>query len=235
MADEPEDDKPQPPTEAQLEQEADPDQAVFAEQAIHSYATWALDQFRESLTSTLDNFGNWVMSQGDAEMFDNGAFFESVGQVALGQIMELFGGSATPIGQAVYRMVGGSLDQAVRQEAEASLFVAELSRTARDACWYLRDNLSGILANQWDQLRDLAYEGSSEFIPVLHQLGLPLAELDTATLQSSMVGEAERYRASVPREQEAATKDVDGAKEADPKAEENQKTFDDEEGQKQAV
>ena len=38
----------------------------------------------------------------------------------------------------------------------------------RDCSWYLRDNLESVLSNQWDELRDLAYEGSTDFIPALH-------------------------------------------------------------------
>jgi hypothetical protein len=227
--------KPQPPSETVLEQKVNPDQAIFAEQAIHHYANWVLDQFRESLTSTLDGFGNWLISQGDPKMFDNAAFLEGAARVQLDQVMKLFGGAQTPIGQALRPMLDGAIDQAVRQESQASLFMTQLSRTARDACWYLRDNLQGVLAGQWDQLRDLAYEGSTEFIPVLHQLGLPRAELNTAALTAALTAEAERFRATIPLKQEAATKDTDAAKDPEPEVQKDQQDFASQEGKKQAV
>ena len=45
-----------PPPEAILEteQQRDPDEAVFAEQAIHHYADQVLDQFRQSVETALE-------------------------------------------------------------------------------------------------------------------------------------------------------------------------------------
>ena len=210
------DDKPEGPTQAQLEQELDPDQAVFAEQAIHAYAVWVLDQFREQLVASIEAFGAWALSVNEDKALDSSAFMNGLANVAEGQLVQLFGGRDTPVGAHLSGLVEGPIDQAARQEQEVAFFVAEVSRAARDACWYLRDNLQAILSNQWDQLRDLAYEGSTEFIPVLHQLGFPTAELNGADLQATLQSEADRYKASLPKQKEEATKDV---QEPDPAAE----------------
>ena len=65
----------QPPSETVLEKQRDPDEAVFAEQAIHEYATWILDQFRESALGAIDAVTSWMASQSDPSVFDNNALF----------------------------------------------------------------------------------------------------------------------------------------------------------------
>jgi hypothetical protein len=94
---------------------------------------------------------------------------------------------------------------ASRQVAQSSLFFNELAYAARDACWYVRDNLQSMLANEWDSLRDLAYEGSREFVPLLHQLGLPAIDAETQALTQALIAEGERYRLSIPQKTEEAT------------------------------
>lgn len=212
-------DKPEGATQAQLEQQIDPEQAVFAEQAIFAYANWVLDQFREQLVAAVDAFGAWALSANEDHALDSAAFMNGLATVAEGQLVALFGGRDTPVGAHLVGLVEGPIDQAARQEEEVAFFVAEVSRAARDACWYLRDNVQAILSNQWDRLRDLAYEGSTEFIPVLHQLGFPRAELNAADLQATLQAEADRYKASLPRNKEEATKDVQA--EQDPAAEQD--------------
>jgi hypothetical protein len=126
----------------------------------------------------------------------------------MSQLLGACGGSDTPIGRAAIDQVDGVIDQAVRSEHEADLFMAELRSGARDFTWYVRDNLSGILANQWDQLRDLAFEGSTDFIPALHALGLPAFGWSGAAMQSTLIAQAESTRAGQPKtQQEALDKD----------------------------
>ncbi len=200
----------QPPTEDQLATtQRDPDEAVFAEQAILEYAAWVLDNFSQNTLTALDNFSAWIQGQAETQQaFNDNGFFAQAGQSYLEQMMAACGGADSPIGQCVYGQLDGAIDQAVRDEAEVSLFVNELSRATRDVCWYLRDNVQAVLANQWDQLRDLAYEGSTEFIPVIHHFGLPTAETNPADLQGKLQAVASAYAAAVPKKQEQAEEEA---------------------------
>ena len=195
-----------PPPEAILdtEQQRDPDEAVFAEQAIHHYANQVLDQFRQSVETALSAFTAWVQSQNAGEVFDNAGFNTQIGDAFLHQMMSACGGQDTAIGAAMFDQLDGLIDEAVREEDETSYFVEALSRGARDFTWYLRDNLQSVLGNEWDQLRDLAYEGSTDFIPALHAFGMPQAEWSPMDMQSTMVTIAEKLREGAPKTQEEA-------------------------------
>jgi hypothetical protein len=200
------DESPPPPPESILDsgKERDPDEAVFAEQAIHHYATDVLEQFRQSIETATGAFTAWVESQNSPQTFDNGGFNTQMGDVFLQQMVSACGGRDTPIGGAMYDQLEGLVDEAVRQEEQTSYFVEALTRGARDFTWYLRDNLQGVLTNEWDQLRDLAYEGSTDFIPALHAFGLPKADWSAADLQGTMVAVAEQLRQNTPKTQEEA-------------------------------
>jgi DNA-binding protein Fis len=221
-----------PPPEAVLETEKqrDPDEAVFAEQAIHHYATQVLEQFRQSVETALSSFTAWVESQNATEVFDNAGFNAQIGDVFLQQMMSACGGQQTPIGASMYGELEGLVDWAAREEQETSFFVESLSRAARDYTWYLRDNLQGVLTNEWDQLRDLAYEGSTDFIPALHAFGMPKAEWSPAGMSSTMVAIAEKVRDGTPKTQEEAV-------EKDPaqQEEEEKQVLAEQEDKKQAV
>jgi len=209
----------QPPSETVLEKQQDPDQAVFAEQAIHEYTTWILDQFRESALGAIDSLSSWIASQADPAVFDNNALFAQLNTSFMQQSLQAFGGAGSPIANALQPILSGPVDQAERQEKQASYFINEMSRAMRDATWYLRDNLQGILANQWDQIRDLAYEGSTEFIPVLHQLGLPQLNFDAAGFTAQLTATADAYRQTVPQQKEQVEEQ---SQTQEPKAEDEQ-------------
>lgn len=195
-----------PPPEAILatDKQRDPDEAVLAEQAIHEYANQLLEQFRQSVETALAAFTAWVESQNRGELFDDAGFNTQLGDAFLQQMMSACGGVDTPIGAAMFDQLDGLIDEAVRQEEETSYFVDALSRAARDFTWYLRDNLQSVLTHEWDQLRDLAYEGSTDFIPALHAFGMPKADWSAADMQSSLVAIAETLRDNAPKTQEEA-------------------------------
>jgi hypothetical protein len=210
----------QPPPETILaEKQRDPDEAAFAEQAIQEYAAECLEQFRLSVETALDGFNAWISSQNTEQAFDNQGFFAQLGDAFVNQLLSACGGLDTPIGQALNDQIGGAMDQAMRDEAEISYFIVEMSRGARDFAWYLRDNLQTVLANQWDQLRDLAYEGSTDFIPAIHAFGLPSMSWNPADMQSALQSMAERFRESQPKTQEEAV-DKDKPKEEEQQQEE---------------
>jgi hypothetical protein len=221
---------PPPETILETEKQRDPDEATFAEQAIHHYAEEVLSTFRDGVENALGAFTAWLESQSSAETFDNPGFNAQIGDVFLQQMMSACGGKDTPIGAALFDQLGGVVDQAARQEHEAYFFITELSRGARDFTWYLRDNLQGVLSNEWDQLRDLAYEGSTDFIPALHAFGLPSAQWSANDMQSAMTAIAEKVRDATPKTQEEAV-------EKDPQQEEQeqQQILLEEEEKKQAV
>jgi hypothetical protein len=208
---------PAPPPETILEtqEQRDPDEAVLAEQAIHHYAGDVLDQFRQSVETALSAFTSWVQSQNDPQVFDNAGFNTQIGEAFLQQMMSACGGQDTPIGAAMFEQLDGLVDEAVAQEQETSFFVEMLSSGARDFTWYLRDNLQGVLTNEWDQLRDLAYEGSTDFIQALHAFGMPKPDWSAAQMTSTMVAIAEKLREGTPKTQEEAV-------EKDPKQEEEE-------------
>src|SRR5437870_475811 len=89
----------QPPSETMLaEKQRDPDEASFAEQAIHEYANQCLEQFRESVESALDSFTAWLSSAAEAKTFDNAGFMSQVGEAFMQQMLKACGGADTPIG-----------------------------------------------------------------------------------------------------------------------------------------
>jgi hypothetical protein len=229
-----------PPNETIFgKQERDPDEAVFAEQAIHHYAHWVLEQVGPKLEDAIESVSNWFLSQNESAMLNNNGLLEAEGKVILDEMANLFGGAKTPIAQAVIPEIAHQSDEAVR-DGQAHSYFYEMRAALRDACWYIRDNLQGILSNHWDQLRDLAYEGNREFVPVIHKLGLPKIETDGKQLADRLVKEAEEFKKTVPKEKEEATKDEGEKKEgqeqaADEQAADKAKDVLEEEGKKQAV
>jgi hypothetical protein len=209
---------PPPPSETILssgEQERDPDEAVIAEDAIHSYAASALDHFRETSEKALDGVTTWIQNQASIDDFNHKGVTAKLGSSYLDLLLNACGGMDTPIGAKLYEQVESEVDWAVRNEIEATSVVNTLSRTVRDFTWYIRDNLQFVLSHQWDQLRDLAYEGSTDFVALLHGLGMPQFSWSGDALQSGMVAVGENVLANKPKTaQEAMDKN--------PKAEEQE-------------
>ncbi|HWE30251.1 MAG TPA: hypothetical protein VHB97_19730, partial [Polyangia bacterium] len=194
------------------------------------YAADVLEQFRQSIETALGAFTSWVESQNDPKVFDNAGFNTNIGDAFLQQMMSACDGRETPIGAAMFEQLDGVVDEAVREEDETSYFVDALARGARDFTWYLRDNLQSVLTNEWDQLRDLAYEGSTDFIAALHAFGMPKAEWSPSDMQSTMVVIAEQLREATPKtEEEAVEKDPEQDKQ------EEQQLLAQQEDKKQAV
>jgi len=155
----------------------------------------------------------------DPTVFNNAAHFDTIATTAIKFVGHLFGHAHSPVGRVLAGQVGGIVDQAVRQESEAPQFIEELRSATRDASWYLRDNLQAVLASHWDKLRDLAYEGSTDFIPVIHHLGLPAADWSPEEMTHKLQHSSEAYAKTVPKEQEEAVAQEDGgAKEEQAKA-----------------
>jgi hypothetical protein len=237
-----EEEKPEAPPEAILEQQQqrDPDEMVFAEQAIHSYATQVLAQFRETMEGGLATFEAWMLSQNAGKDFNDRAFMEDIGQVYLDMMMGMMGGKDSPIAQSFYAECENQVDVAARQQVDASLFVNDLSRATRDFTWYLRDNLQTVLSNQWDEIRDLAYEGSTDFIPLLHAYGMPQGTLSPSEINGPLLEEGARWQEAIPKQKEevveqpqqlAKVEEEEAKMEEDP----NALAFEEEEKQKATI
>ena len=219
----PNEDPTQPPTEDQLATEQrDPDEAVFAAQAIQEYAAWVLDTFLQNVQAATDNFSAWVMGQTEQTTFNDAGFFDQAQKAFTGQLLDMCGGASSPIGQVLVQQIGDVVDMAMRDESQATMFIDQMWRAARDTAWYLRDNLQAVLSGQWDHLLDLAYEGSTEFIPVIHHLGLPPADWNATDLSGNLIGVGEAYAKAVPRKQEEAMEEAPKEEEAGGDAEEKE-------------
>jgi hypothetical protein len=196
-----------PPTETILEtqtQERDPDEAVLAEQSIHHYAMEALDHFRQAAEKALDGVISWIDSQASVEELNHNGVTSKLGSSYLNLLLGAVGGKDTPIGAKMFEQLDSEVDQAVRNELEATAVVDTLSRAARDFSWYIRDNLQYVLSHQWDQLRDLAYGGSTEFVGLLHAKGLPKFSWTGDALQSGMIAVGENVLSNKPKTAEEA-------------------------------
>lgn len=192
-----------PPSETLLETEQrDPDEAVLAEQAIHSYSAEALDQFRQQVETALGNVTAWVDSQGGK--LDAGAIGPQLGDAFLKQMVSAGGGMQAPIGAAMHDQLDSEIDSLVRDEQEAGRIVDGMATAARDFTWYLRDNLQSVLSHEWDQLRDLAYEGSTDFIAALHACGMPKMDFDGAGLESGLIAVGETKLGQQPKTEDEA-------------------------------
>jgi hypothetical protein len=197
------DDEDKPDKEIFLEKEQrDPDEAVFAEQAILHYASDVLDMFNDQVEAAMSEVEAFIMQQTEQKEELNGGFFlESLGASFLDQAMNAFGGADTPIGRALYSDLSGAVDSGVRSN-DAQGFLQGLSTALRDGSSYLRDSLQGVLSNEWDELRDLAYEGETLFIPALHAYGLPKIDFDKSELSAPLIDVSQQFLDSLPKQKE---------------------------------
>jgi len=199
-----EEDQPPSATILETEKQRDPDEAVFAEQAIHEYANQVLDQFERSLATALDGVRAWVAGLADEQAVDGGAIDAELGEAFLQEMLQACGGKDSPIGAALFSELDGQIDQLLRSEEDASRFVDALQSEAVDFIHYLRDNLQSVLSHEWDQLRDLAYEGSTDFIPLLHALGMPELDWSPETMKAGLIAVAEKKEQAKPKTAEEA-------------------------------
>lgn len=221
----------------QPEEQRDPDEAVLAEQAILSYAHWVIEQVQPVLETAIENFGNSLLSGDNPKALDSNGLFAQLGPTFEQGMAQMFGGADTPIAQALMPDLSSMVFGQIYSNTEAVVFVQHLRTIARDIMWRLRDNLQHILSGQWDELRDLAYEGSRDFIPLIHSLGLPDVYTDGKQLTDSMQGTVDQYRQTVPKQQEQAAEKEGVKQEQSPAKEENAEQakleFEQEEGLKQ--
>ncbi len=200
----------QPPVaETILEQQRDPEEAASAELAIRYFIRDRLDEWHNDMDTAIDALEAWIMSQpqDQQQMFSERAYFDSLGDYFEGALYDIAGGKGTPIMDAVVAEVHNTMAFAEESIFQASLFVNEMRRAVRDACWYMRDACMAVLSNQWPDLLDLATGGSLEFVPVLYTMGLPSQRFKPAEMSDKLTAHGEAYRKSIaPKKEEAEEK-----------------------------
>src|SRR5256885_5202969 len=104
----------QPNKEIFLEkQERDPDEAVFAEQAIHHYASDVIDMFRDQVESAMSELESFLSAKTEKDDLDTGQYLETLGSAFLDKAMDLFGGADSPVGRALFGELSSAIDQGV--------------------------------------------------------------------------------------------------------------------------
>lgn len=228
-----------PVAETILERSSDPDQAVIAEQAIRSYAAERLSDWYGEMESAVNALESWIQSQGDdaKQVFADRGFFDSIGDGYVAQLMELGGGKGSPISDAIANETDNTISWAQHAESDLGQFINYMRRGLRDACWFVRDALPSLLSNQWPHLLDLAYGGSTDFIPALHALGMPSINFKASHFADKLIHHASSYRKAIEPMKDQVARDATQSadKKADVDKEAQQVAQDDELKKKQAT
>lgn len=192
------------PDETILEEKPprDPDEMVFAEQAIHHYADQVMTQFRDSIESAMSAVSGFLSSQVDTNPQLDASFQQAMATSFMDHLLEQCGGADTPIGIAMYEQIERHINALLSTEGEASDLVTDLGGYAIDATYQVEDNLESVLSGDWDNLRDLAYEGATDFIPVLHALGMPEANSSQHEMSEPMIADAQAVLDALPKKTE---------------------------------
>lgn len=200
------------PSATEAVEQREPDEAMNAEDAIHAYANRALADFRQAMDGALDQVLAWV--QGARSSLDLDALAPQLGDAFMHEILNAYGGMDAPIGAAAFNELDGNVDEIVREEHDAGSFVEALRRAVRNFDWYLQDNLQSVLSHHWDQLRDLAYEGETQFVAPLHALGLPRPDWSADGLRDGLIAVGETVREQQPKSaDEAIERDAEAEQE----------------------
>src|SRR5262249_49805914 len=135
------DDKPEKVVE---EAQRDPDEMVFAEQAIQHYAEEVLARFVDAADGAFSMVNSFISSQADVAAMNDTLFLEGLASQMGEQLMAMFGGAGSPIADAVSPILIGQAEEAARYSDVLS-FVGNVGSAVRDSAWYIRDNLQSVL------------------------------------------------------------------------------------------
>ena len=189
----------------------EPDQTVVAEDAIRHFAAERLSDFYAQIEGAIDSLESWITTQGEdaKSVFAERGFFDTIGDRYISQLLGVAGGRGTPIMDALATETDNTVSWAQHAESDMGQFLNYMRRGARDACWYVRDALPSILSNQWPQLLDLAYEGTTDFIPALHAMGMPGLSFKPTEFSDSLIAHADAYRKTIqPKKEQAIDQQV---------------------------
>jgi hypothetical protein len=205
-------------TTLQVEQR-DPDEMVFAEQAIHHYVSDVIERFVDEAESAFSMVNSHLGALEEMHLLNNMPILEGLASEMAQEVLGIFGGAESPIAHALSNDLFRAAGQAARGGQVLGM-VHEMGYAVRDAAWFVRDNLQSVLAGEWDELRDLAYEGETMFIPLLHSLGVPAVELTAQDIAQELIDEIDETVEKLPRE--AAEVKLDEASVVTPEAKEEE-------------
>jgi len=213
----------QPPVaETILEQQRDPEEAASAELAIRYFIRDRLEEWHQDMDTAIDSLEAWILSQPQDQqrMFSERAYFDSLGDFFEGALFDVAGGKGTPIMDPIVGEVHNTMSFAEETVHDTSIFINEMRRSIRDACWYMRDACQALLSNQWPDLLDLATGGSLEFVPVLFTMGLPTEGFKPADFADKLTQHGDAYRNAIaPKKEQAEEKANDKGVDEEKKAE----------------
>ncbi len=200
----PEGDQPDAAKEMLLEQQADPEAQDQAEQSVRSYVGQRLGEFIEEMDNTFDGVEAWVLSQSEDRRasLNQGGYFDFLGARLEQELLNLAGG-ATPLMSALVGELHNANDFSARSTPNISLFMAGGPRSGlKYGAWYVRDAVDGLLGDKWSEILTLAANGSEQFIPALHLLGIPTLDFNPAELTATLQQASEDYLATVGTQKE---------------------------------
>ncbi len=187
-------------------EQRDPNEAAVAEQALRHFIRDRLEAWHQQVDTALDTLEAWIMQQPQDQqsIFSERAYFDSLGDHFMGQLFNIAGGKGTPIMDAIAAETDQTVAFAEHSVFNVSIFINEMRRGVRDACWYMRDACQAVLSNQWADLLDLATGGSMEFVSALFKMGLPSESFKPEHMSDKLTSHSEAYRRSVAPKQEIA-------------------------------
>lgn len=172
------------------------DKTTQSEDTLRAFIGNRLDEFHAQVEGAIDTLEQFILSQnGDQRTaFDGPSAFDFLTQDFLGQLVAIAGGPGAPLMDAIAANAYDTLSWAQHSEFEAQGFLYHMRRAIRDACWNVRDGISGVLSEQWLSLVKLGYEGADAYIGPLLQLGLPSVDFNPVLFAEQLVGGARGFR-----------------------------------------
>ena len=185
-----------PTQETILEEKQDDAGGGQASDSIRYFIKDRLAEFYDDMEGAIDNFEAYLGGQ-TAEFqtaFNQRGFFSFLGDRFEEDLFQITGG-AQPMMTALVGEVHNATSQAEHSSGNIGNYINNaLRRGTRDACWFVRDAAPDILASHWKQLEALAADGSNQFIPALHHLGLPSVAFNPGEFTKTLIGHADQYR-----------------------------------------
>jgi hypothetical protein len=204
-------DQPDAAAQMLLEAQKDPEAQGNAENSVHGYVRERLENFIQEMDTAFDAVEAWVISQSDDRKagLNQGGYFDFLGGQIEAQLFALSGGPA-PLMTALVGELHNANDFAARTTPDISLYLAGGPRSGlKYGAWFVRDAVEGLLGDKWRDVLSLATNESSQFIPALHQLGIPKFDFDPLQMAAALQASSEQYLATTASQQDEV-KQADG-------------------------
>lgn len=196
-----------------------PPDELQASQAIRRFIAQHLQRFHEQMQTAIDLFEHHVQNQNQEvrAILDQRGFLDFIGDRFEEELMILGGGNTHPFASALVRELHDAVCFAQHSDFTLSSFIHNAFRRGmRDACWYLRDASSAVLAAHWPRLSQLAAEGGHQFVPALYALGLPSPSFNPIDFADLLKRHTETYRHALLQQQD----ELQSAAQLDPQQQE---------------